>query len=45
MLYCSGYTDDVLGVDSPLREKVNFLEKPFDPNTLLHRVRECLDAG
>lgn len=44
VLYCSGYTDDILGADSPLRANANFLEKPFDPRKFLHRVRECLDG-
>ena len=44
VIYCSGYNDDVLGKDSPLRHNVNFLEKPFDPHKFLQRVRDCLDA-
>jgi CheY-like chemotaxis protein len=45
VIYCSGYTDDVLGSDSPLRNNQNFLEKPFDPNSFLQRVRLCLDEA
>jgi signal transduction histidine kinase len=44
VIYCSGYTDDALGADSPLRNNRNFLEKPFEPNALLLRVRHCLDG-
>jgi signal transduction histidine kinase/response regulator RpfG family c-di-GMP phosphodiesterase len=44
VIYCSGYTDDMLGQDSVLRVNENFLEKPFDPDKLLQRVREYLDA-
>jgi PAS domain S-box-containing protein len=43
VIYCSGYTDDALGEDSPLRHNKNFLEKPFDPRKFLQRVRNCLD--
>jgi two-component system, cell cycle sensor histidine kinase and response regulator CckA len=44
VIYCSGYTDEVLGPDSPLRNNVNFVEKPFDVEVLLRRVRQCLDS-
>ena len=43
VIYCSGYTDEMLGAESPLRHNVNFLEKPFDPNKFLQHVRDCLD--
>jgi CheY-like chemotaxis protein len=43
VIYCSGYTDEVLGRDSPLRTSVNFVEKPFDVDVLLRRIRDCLD--
>jgi CheY-like chemotaxis protein len=43
VIYCSGYTDDALGQDSPLRHNKNFLEKPFDPLKFLQRIRNCLD--
>ncbi|HTI99588.1 MAG TPA: ATP-binding protein [Dongiaceae bacterium] len=45
VIYCSGYTDAVLGKASPLRTNPNFLEKPFDPAVLLQKVRECLDRA
>jgi len=44
VIYCSGYTDDMLGKDSVLRVNRNFLEKPFDPDKLLKRVRDYLDG-
>ena len=44
IIYSSGYTDDMLGRNSVLRDNENFLEKPFDPDKLLRRVREILDA-
>ena len=43
VIYCSGYTDEVLGADGPLRREGNFLEKPFDVHVLLERVRRSLD--
>jgi len=42
VIYCSGYTDDMLGKDSPLRNNPNFVEKPFDPAKFLQRVRDCV---
>jgi two-component system cell cycle sensor histidine kinase/response regulator CckA len=45
VMYCSGYTDDVLGSDSPLRNEQNFLEKPFEVGKFLQRVRNCLDGN
>jgi len=44
VIYSSGYTDDMLGDGSPLRDNPNFLEKPFDSHKLLKRVRDCLDG-
>jgi PAS domain S-box-containing protein len=44
VIYCSGYTDDALGPDCPLRDTEYFLEKPFDPKKFLRQVRERLDG-
>jgi PAS domain S-box-containing protein len=44
VIYSSGYTDDMLGESSPLRNNPNFLEKPFDAYKLLKHVRDCLDG-
>jgi PAS domain S-box-containing protein len=44
VIYASGYTDDMLGESSPLRNNPHFLEKPFDSYKLLKRVRDCLDG-
>ncbi|HVS53354.1 MAG TPA: ATP-binding protein [Opitutaceae bacterium] len=44
VIYCSGYSDEMLGADSPLRRSANFLEKPFDVHGFLAQVRRCLDA-
>jgi CheY-like chemotaxis protein len=45
VIYCSGYTDDMLGKDSLLRVHGNFMEKPFTPDTLLRRMRDYLDVS
>jgi two-component system, cell cycle sensor histidine kinase and response regulator CckA len=42
VLFCSGYSDEMLGKDSPLRKNRNFLEKPFEPAKLLQSVRDCV---
>jgi len=43
IIFCSGYTDDMLGTDSALRVNGNFLEKPFAPDELLRRIRAQFD--
>jgi CheY-like chemotaxis protein len=43
IIICSGYSDEVLTSNGPLRGKKNFLQKPFDVHLFLRRVRECLD--
>jgi len=44
VLYISGYTENVLGVQAELGPMTGFLQKPFTPSVLVHRVRELLDA-
>jgi DNA-binding NtrC family response regulator len=44
VLYCSGYTDDILGHDTALRNSAVFLAKPFDMEKFMRRVRARLDA-
>jgi DNA-binding NtrC family response regulator len=44
VLYMSGYAGDLSVGDEPLREGVNFLQKPFTPELLLACVRRCLEA-
>jgi signal transduction histidine kinase len=45
VIYCSGYTNEVLGDDFSLRAGENFLEKPFQLNVLLQKIRDCADSS
>jgi two-component system cell cycle sensor histidine kinase/response regulator CckA len=44
-LYVSGYTDEILRAGSEIREGVNFLQKPFAPQSLAAAVRALLDRA
>ena len=43
VLFVSGYTESGGALRSPLGEGMAFLEKPFTPRVLVHRIRELLD--
>jgi signal transduction histidine kinase/ActR/RegA family two-component response regulator len=43
VLFISGYTDDALAHHGVLDDGTAFLEKPFSPARLVHKVREVLD--
>ncbi len=45
VLYTSGYVDQALLGDNPPDVSAAFLQKPFTPNALMHKVREVLDAA
>ena len=42
-LFMSGYTDDAIVHQGVLDASANFIQKPFMPDGLAHRVREVLD--
>jgi CheY-like chemotaxis protein len=44
VLFTSGYTDDAIVHHGVLDDGMAFLQKPFDPSTLLHAVRRVLDG-
>ena len=43
VIYASGYTAEVAGMDLSLEDGVNFLTKPFEAHKLAQTVRSCLD--
>ena len=43
VVYTSGYSVDVVAADFNFREGVNFLQKPYLPETLAQTIRNCLD--
>jgi len=45
VLFISGYGDELISGQGLDREEMNFLQKPFRPSELLHRVQEILDEG
>jgi len=42
VLYMSGYMDNSILQQDILADGVNFLQKPFSPQALLHKVREIM---
>jgi two-component SAPR family response regulator len=44
ILFTSGYTDDAVVRHGVINEGTNFIQKPFTPDRLAHKVREVLDA-
>ncbi|HXF11207.1 MAG TPA: ATP-binding protein, partial [Desulfuromonadaceae bacterium] len=43
VIFTSGYSADIVGKDFKLESEVNFLQKPYHPQTLALTVRRCLD--
>jgi PAS domain S-box-containing protein len=44
VMYMSGFTDDMVIRHGTIKPDVHFLQKPFTPATLAHKVREVLDG-
>ena len=44
VIFTSGYSADIVGKDFKLDANLNFLQKPYHPNTLALTVRRCLDG-
>lgn len=45
VLYMSGYSEDAIAHHGVLDEGINFIEKPFTPDTLARRTRQLLDSA
>ena len=43
VIYSSGYSLDVVSTGPAIKEGMNFLQKPYDPETLAQMVRDCLN--
>ncbi|HUB87648.1 MAG TPA: PAS domain S-box protein [Verrucomicrobiae bacterium] len=44
VIFTSGYSADIVGKDFKLESDLNFLQKPYQPQTLALTVRRCLDG-
>jgi len=44
IIYSSGHSTHLLGKDSGLQVGLNFLPKPYNPQSLAATVRRCLDS-
>ncbi len=45
VIYTTGYSQDAIGQDLKLEEGLNFIAKPYHPNSLLQIVRRSLDSA
>jgi PAS domain S-box-containing protein len=45
VIYTSGYSADIVGKNFKLEPDLNFLQKPYQPQTLALTVRRCLDGS
>jgi CheY-like chemotaxis protein len=44
VIFTSGYSADIVGKNFKLEPELNFLQKPYPPQTLALIVRRCLDG-
>jgi PAS domain S-box-containing protein len=44
VIFTSGYSADIVGKDFKLEPELNFLQKPYHPQTLALTIRRCLDG-
>lgn len=44
IIFTSGYSADIVGKDFKLQPDLNFLQKPYQPQTLALTIRRCLDG-
>ncbi|MCH7746134.1 MAG: hypothetical protein IIC84_08690 [Chloroflexi bacterium] len=44
VLFASGYTDDAIVSQDILENRTQFMQKPFTPSVLAHKVRETIHA-
>jgi PAS domain S-box-containing protein len=44
VIFTSGYSADIVGKDFKLEPELNYLQKPYQPQTLALTVRRCLDG-
>ncbi len=45
VLFCSGYSDRLLAQAGPRAAELDFLQKPYEADTLVSRVRAAIDAA
>ncbi len=45
ILFCSGYSENLIVSEAPLSEGVNFMPKPYSANALAKKVRDILNTG
>jgi CheY-like chemotaxis protein len=45
VIFSSGYGADTLGKDFKLDPKFNYLQKPYEPDSLAKTIRRCLDVN
>ena len=44
VIFTSGYSAEVVGKEFVLKPGIHYLQKPYAPNSLASKIRECLDA-